>query len=94
MTSEEIVSGAADRRAVRLNISIRPETKARLDDVRAETGSAINVSGVCDAAINSELDRLEKPGLVDVIARLRVENDRRRGAPYRLGHGRGGGVGP
>lgn len=76
----------SDGRAARLNITVKPETKARLDAARYRTGSPINVSNVCDAAINAELDRLAKPGLADVIARLRVESDRRRGAPYRLGH--------
>ena len=76
-------------KAVRLNITVKPETKARLDDDRNKKGIEINVSQVCDAAINSALDRAEKPGLSDLVARLRVESDRRRGIPFRLGHGEG-----
>jgi|SRR5580704_2092189 hypothetical protein len=75
-----------DARAVRLNITVKPETKVRLDEARNKKGIELNVSQVCDRAINAELDRCEKPGLVDLLARLRIESDRRRGAPYRMGH--------
>jgi len=75
-----------DARAARLNITIKPETKSRLDEARTKKGIDINVSQVCDAAIAAELDRCERPGIAGLVARLRVESDRRRGAPYRDGH--------
>jgi hypothetical protein len=78
-----------DAKAVRLNITVKQETKARLDEARNKKGIDLNVSQVCDRAINSELDRSEKPGLVDLLSRLRIESDRRRGAPYRTGHQHG-----
>jgi hypothetical protein len=49
----------------------------------------INVSEVTDKAINAELDRLESQGVSDLLERLRIESDRRRGEPYRLGHREG-----
>ena len=72
--------------ARRLTISVRPETFERLQRAREEIGLALNVSQICDSAINGELDRQEKANWADVIARLRVESDRRRGAPFRLGY--------
>lgn len=71
--------------AVRLNVTVRHETKSRLDEVRNKRRIDVNVSQICDSAINAELDRLDKPGIADVVARLQVESDRRRGAPYREG---------
>jgi hypothetical protein len=79
-------SEATDQRAFRLNITIKPETKVRLDEARNRRGVDMNVSQVCDRAINAELDRSERPGLADVLSRLRIESDRRRGVPYKLGH--------
>jgi hypothetical protein len=78
-----------DAKAVRLNITVKQETKARLDEARNRKGIELNVSQLCDRAINSELDRCEKPGLAELVARLRIESDRRRGAPYRTGYQRG-----
>jgi post-segregation antitoxin (ccd killing protein) len=77
------------QRTARLNITVKPATYARLQEARTKRGLEINVSQVADAAINSELDRLDKPGIADVIARLRVESDLRRGEPYRQGHPEG-----
>ena len=68
-----------------MSFAIRPEVKDRLEGFR-KAGGSINVSRACNAAILTELERCEKPGLADVVARLRVESDRRRGAPYRDGH--------
>jgi len=70
----------------RLNVSVRSETYDRLRAARNMKGVEINVSAVADAAINAELDRLEKPGVADLVARLRVESDLRRGRPYSWGH--------
>jgi post-segregation antitoxin (ccd killing protein) len=81
---------APDPKAVRLNITIRPETYTRLQEARERPDRQINVSQVADAAINAELDRMDKPGIVSVVARLRIESDRRRGLRYRQGHGEGG----
>ncbi len=78
-----------DQRAFRLNITVKPETKSRLDEARNRRRVDINVSQVCDRAINAELDRAENPELSDLVARLSVESDRRRGVPYRLGHAEG-----
>lgn len=72
-------------KSIRLNITVKPETKARLDEARNKRQIEINVSQVCDGAINLELDRRERPGIADVVARLRVEADKRRGVPYRTG---------
>jgi hypothetical protein len=77
------------RRAVRLNVTVKPATYARLQEARNKKGIEINVSEVADKAINIELDRREKPGVADLVARLRVESDRRRGQPYRLGYQEG-----
>jgi hypothetical protein len=44
---------------------------------------------VADAAINAELDRREKPGIADLVTRLRVESDLRRGRPYTWGYPEG-----
>lgn len=78
---------SADRgRTHRLNVTVKPETKARLDDARNKRRIEINVSHVCDRAINAELDRLDQGAIADTVSRLRVESDRRRGAPYRRGH--------
>jgi hypothetical protein len=83
------VQDTTDHRAFRLNITVKPETKSRLDQARNRRGVEINVSQVCDRAINAELDRAENPALNDLVARLRVESDRRRGVPYRIGHAEG-----
>src|SRR5216683_241563 len=78
---------SADRgRTQRLNITVKPETKARLDDARNKRHIEINVSQVCDRALNAELDRVDQGAIADAVSRLRVESDRRRGAPYRRGH--------
>jgi hypothetical protein len=75
-----------DDRAFRLNVTVKPQTKSRLDEARNRRAVEINVSQVCDRAINAELDRIERPGLADLLTRLSIESDRRRGVPYRLGH--------
>jgi hypothetical protein len=68
-----------------MSFAIQPEVEERLAEFRKK-GGAINVGAVCNAAILVQLERLEKTGLADLTARLRVESDRRRGAPYRQGH--------
>ena len=77
------------RPAQRLNVTVRPETFDRLQAARNKQGIEINVSQVADAAINAELERREKPGVADLVARLRVESDLRRGRPYSWGHPEG-----
>jgi hypothetical protein len=77
------------RAAQRINVTVRPETFDRLHEARNKKGIEINVSQVADAAINAELDRREKPGIADLVARLRVESDLRRGKPYSRGYPEG-----
>jgi hypothetical protein len=67
-------------------VTVRAGTYDRLQEARNRKGIEINVSAVADAAINAELDRLERPGVADLVARLRVESDLRRGRPYSWGH--------
>lgn len=78
-------SSEPEARAVRLSITIRPETKARLDTRR----SAINVSQVADTAINRELDRLEQPAVPSFVERLRGELTERRGPEWSAGYEEG-----
>jgi hypothetical protein len=77
------------QRAVRLNVTVKAATHTRLQEARNRRGMEINVSEVTDRAINAELDRLEKPGVSELVERLRIESDRRRGEPYRRGHQEG-----
>src|SRR5207302_1779009 len=76
-------------RAARLNVTVRPETYARLQEVRNRPGWEINVSQLVDAAINAELDRVRDPRRAATLARLRIEHEMRRGQPYRWGHQEG-----
>jgi hypothetical protein len=78
------------KRTEPMSFAIRPEVKERLAEFRRK-GGTINVSAVCNIAIVAELERTENPGFTDLLARLRVESDRRRGAPYRAGHAEGEG---
>jgi len=86
MSTEE---AGRQRPAQRINVTVRPETFDRLQDARNRRGVEINVSQVADTAINAELDRLDKPGVADLVARLRVESDLRRGRPYTWGYPEG-----
>jgi hypothetical protein len=76
------------KRTEPMSFAIKPDLKERLAAFRRK-GGAINVSAICNAAIVAELDRAENPGFTDLVARLRVESDRRRGEPYRRGHALG-----
>jgi hypothetical protein len=77
------------KRTEPMSFAIRPEVKERLADFRKK-GGAINVSAICNAAIVAELERADNPEFSDLVARLRLESDRRRGEPYRMGHQEGG----
>jgi hypothetical protein len=80
---------AESARAFRLNITVKPETKSRLDEARNKKRIDLNISQICDRAINAELDRADQGEVAEILARLKVESDRRRGRPYRLGHEEG-----
>ena len=43
---------------VRVNITVRPETKALIDRLRGKLG--VNVSSICDRALSEQLARVEK----------------------------------
>jgi hypothetical protein len=85
------IADVAGQKAIRLNVTVKPATYARLQEARNKKRVEINVSELTDRAINAELDRLEKPGVSDLVERLRIESDRRRGEPYRRGHQEGAG---
>jgi hypothetical protein len=79
------ISGSSANRTIeRVNITLRTETRRRLNHVRLKGDVHINVSAVCDAAINAALDRLElptrdsrpgqvaNPGVPELAARVRA----------------------
>jgi hypothetical protein len=70
------------RRTEPMSFAIRPEVKDRLARFRKE-GGTINVSGLCNEAIERELNRLASGG--SVLQRLRVELTARRGQSWTLG---------
>lgn len=53
---------STDGAAERINVTLRAETRRRLNQARYKQAVQINVSAVCDAAITAELDRLDRPG--------------------------------
>ena len=62
MTAMAASGSSGDVNVERVNITLRAETRRRLNRARNEQAVQINVSAVCDAAITAELDRLERPG--------------------------------
>lgn len=71
---------SAEHTIERVNITLRTETRQRLNQARRKRAIHINVSAVCDAAITAELDRLEfvssdprpNPGVAELAARIRA----------------------
>lgn len=60
---------SADSSVERVNITLRAETRRRLNRARYKRAIQINVSAVCDAAITAELDRLERASAGPAIAK-------------------------
>jgi hypothetical protein len=56
------MAASGDVNVERVNITLRAETRRRLNQARYKQAVQINVRAVCDAAISAELDRLERPG--------------------------------
>lgn len=86
----EVAAGLDSNRAVRVSLTLKPETRQRLDQAKLEQGIEMNLSAIADAAINRELDeRLTNPVMAKVVERLRASRDRRRGAPFQAGYKEG-----
>jgi hypothetical protein len=62
LTSVGGSGSSGDINVERVNITLRAETRRRLNQARYKHAVQINVSALCDAAITAELDRLERPG--------------------------------
>jgi hypothetical protein len=71
-----------DRRTTPMSFAIRGDLKERLTRVRGE-GTAINVSSICNDAIERELDRIESGNAL--VQRLRIELTERRGFAWTMG---------
>jgi len=71
------------RRTTPMSFALRGDLKDRLTRFRAEGGN-INVSGICNDAIERELDRIESGNVV--VQRLRVELTERRGPSWTMGY--------
>lgn len=71
------------RRTTPMSFALRAELKDRLNRFRLEGGS-INVSGICNDAIERELGRMESGNAV--VQRLRVELTERRGPSWTMGY--------
>jgi len=71
------------RRTTPMSFALRADLKERLNKFRADGGS-INVSGLCNEAIERELDRIQSGNVL--VQRLRVELTERRGPSWTLGY--------
>lgn len=71
------------RRAVPMSFALRADLRERLTKFRDE-GGTINVSGICNEAIERELDRIQSGNAV--VQRLRVELTERRGPSWTAGY--------
>src|SRR5258708_2200028 len=71
------------RRTTPMSFALRGDLKERLNRFRTD-GGTINVSGICNDAIEHELDRLGSGGAV--AQRLRVESTDRRGPSWTMGY--------
>ncbi len=71
------------RRSTPMSFALRADLKERLNKFRTE-GGTINVSGICNEAIERELDRIQSGNAV--VQRLRVELTERRGPSWTLGY--------
>src|SRR5260370_4967968 len=66
-----------------MSFALRRDLKERLNRFRTD-GGTINVSGICNDAIEHQLDRLGSGGAV--AQRLRVELTDRRGPSWTIGY--------
>jgi hypothetical protein len=71
------------RRTAPMSFALRADLKERLSRFRADGGN-INVSGICNEAIERELGRIESGNAV--VRRLLVELTERRGPSWTLGY--------
>jgi hypothetical protein len=71
------------RRTTPMSFALRADLKERLNKFRTD-GGTINVSGICNEAIERELDRIQSGNAV--VQRLRVELTERRGPSWTAGY--------
>ena len=78
----ELEQRAPGRRTTPMSFALRADLKERLD--RFREGGSINVSRICNDAIERELDRVESGNAV--VQRLRVELTERHGPSWTMGY--------
>jgi len=74
------------RRATPMSFALRADLKDRLNKFRSE-GGTINVSSICNDAIERELERIQTGNAL--VQRLRVELTERRGPSWTTGYHEG-----